>query len=68
MVTLKNKNRDINHYSPTWYQPYKNKNFAYIFIMLMNEKCQKIGTLDSHFYNSHGNDAYDQLKNVSTCN
>ena len=27
-----------------------------------------MGTLDTHMYNSHGNDAYDQLKNVSTCN
>lgn len=34
----------------------------------MNEKCQKLGLLDTHMYNSHGNDAYDQLKNVSTCN
>ena len=34
----------------------------------MNEKCQKMGLLDTHIYNSHGNDAYDQLKNISTCN
>ena len=34
----------------------------------MNEKCKKMGLRDTHIYNSHGNDAYDQLKNVSTCN
>ena len=35
---------------------------------MMNERCQKTGTLDTKFFNSHGNDAYDQLKNISTCN
>ena len=35
---------------------------------MMNEKCQKLGLLDTKMFNSHGNDAYDQLKNVSTCN
>jgi D-alanyl-D-alanine carboxypeptidase len=34
----------------------------------MNEKCVKIGLLDTKMYNSHGNDAFNQLKNVSTCN
>lgn len=34
----------------------------------MNEKVQRLGTIDTKFYNSHGNDAYDQLKNISTCN
>lgn len=33
----------------------------------MNEKCQRMGLLDTHLYNSHGNDAYDHVKNVSTC-
>jgi D-alanyl-D-alanine carboxypeptidase len=27
-----------------------------------------MGLLDTHLHNSHGNDAYDHLKNVSTCN
>ena len=35
---------------------------------MMNERCQKSGTLDTKIFNSHGNDAYDQLKNISTCN
>lgn len=35
---------------------------------MMNERCHKLGTLDTRFFNSHGNDAYDQLKNISTCN
>ena len=39
-----------------------------MFIALMNEKCQKLGLIDTHIYNSHGNDAFDQLKNTSTCN
>ena len=54
-----------------WYEQHlgnNNKNYASQFINLMNERCQKLGLLDTHFYNSHGNDAYDQNKNVSTCN
>jgi len=34
----------------------------------MNDKVQRLGTIDTRFYNSHGNDAFDQLKNISTCN
>ncbi len=29
---------------------------------------QRLGTIDTRLYNSHGNDAFDQLKNISTCN
>lgn len=65
---IKNRNKQVDPYSPDWYVPYASKNYSYIFIGLMNEKCQRVGTLDSRMFNSHGNDAYDQLKNVSTCN
>jgi D-alanyl-D-alanine carboxypeptidase len=65
---LKSKNKPIDPYNAEWYKPYVTKNYSYLFIGMMNEKCQKIGTLDTKFFNSHGNDAYDQLKNISTCN
>jgi D-alanyl-D-alanine carboxypeptidase len=65
---LKSKNKNVDPYAPDWYRPYTNKNYSYIFIGMMNERCQKIGTLDTKFFNSHGNDSYDQLKNISTCN
>ena len=71
MQFLKIKNKYFNPHNQLWYESYlenTNKNFSYLFINLMNEKCKKLGLRDTHMYNSHGNDAYDQLKNVSTCN
>ena len=65
---LKGRGKQIDPYAPDWYSKYQTKNYAYLFIGLMNEKCHKVGTLDTKLFNSHGNDAYDQLKNVSTCN
>jgi D-alanyl-D-alanine carboxypeptidase len=65
---LKTKNKNVNPETDDWYAPYSNKNYAYMFIGMMNERCMKLGTLDTKFFNSHGNDAYDQLKNISTCN
>ena len=71
MQFLKIKNKPFSPHEENWYESYlsnTNKNFSYLFINLMNEKCKNIGLRDTHLYNSHGNDAYDQLKNVSTCN
>ena len=68
---IKLRNKEVNPYKDGWYSEFlsnPNKSYSYHFINLMNEKCQKMGLIDTHFYNSHGNDAYDQLKNVSTCN
>jgi D-alanyl-D-alanine carboxypeptidase len=65
---LKFRNKQIDPYSSDWFKPYLNKNCSYIFIGMMNERCQKMGTVDTRFFNSHGNDAYEQVKNTSTCN
>lgn len=65
---LKFKNKFVDPYEADWFRPFSTKNYSYLFIGLMNEKVQKIGTLDTKIFNSHGNDAYEQLKNVSTCN
>lgn len=66
---LKVKNKRVDPHKDKWYEQYLqgNKNYMPYFISLMNEKCQKMGVLESHFYNPHGNDAFDQFKNVSTC-
>ena len=71
LQNLKMRNRSIDPTKDDWYDPYlanNNKSYAYLFITMMNEKCQRLGLLDTKVFNSHGNDAYDQLKNVSTCN
>ena len=68
MAYLKGKNKSVEMTSEGWDEQFKNKNYAYMFINMMNDKCNKIGTLDTRMVNSHGNDAFDQLKNVSTCN
>ena len=67
LVFVKGRGKNINPETPDWYKPY-NKSYSYLFIGMMNERCQKTGTIDTKFFNSHGNDAYDQLKNISTCN
>ena len=71
LQNLKLRNKNVDAHKQEWYDPYignNNKSYAYLFITMMNEKCQKLGLLDTKMFNSHGNDAYDQLKNVSTCN
>jgi len=65
---LKGRNRQVNPLTNDWYVPYIGKNFAFCFISMMNEKCNRIGTVDTKMFNCHGNDAYEQLKNISTCN
>jgi D-alanyl-D-alanine carboxypeptidase len=68
LAYLKSKNKPVDAYSDEWYKVAKHNNYAYIFINMMNEKCQRIGTTYTQIFNSHGNDAYEQLRNVSTCN
>ena len=68
LTFIKGKGRNINPEADAeWFKPY-NKNYSYLFIGMMNERCHKSGLLDTKMFNSHGNDAYDQLKNISTCN
>ena len=71
MQNLKVRNKPFNPTMDKWYEECvtnPKKSYSFLFIHMMNEKCQKLGLLDTHVYNSHGNDAFDQLKNVSTCN
>lgn len=71
LQNLKNKNKNVNPYKQLWYEDYQDpaaKSSAYLFVNLMVEKCQKMGLLDTKIYNSHGNDAFDNLRNISTCN
>ena len=63
---LKGKGRQVKPEEDGWDSPYT-KNYAYIFIGMMNERCHRAGTLDTKCNNSHGNDPYDYYKNVSTC-
>ena len=66
---LKLKNKYCDFERDNWYREYltnPNKNYSYHFIFMMNEKCQKLGLVDTKLFNSHGNDAYNQLKNIST--
>lgn len=65
------KNKTFHPHQKGWYEHFyetSNKNFSYLFINLINEKCKQIGLQETHIYNSHGNDAFDQYKNISTCN
>lgn len=71
MYNIKLRNKCCDFYKENWYGEYlvnPNKSFSYHFINMMNEKCQKLGLLDTKIFNSHGNDAYSQLKNISTSN
>ena len=67
LAFVKGRGKHINPESQNWYKSFS-KSYSYLFIGMMNERCQKMGTLDTKVFNSHGNDAYDQLKNISTCN
>lgn len=71
LQNIKMRNRSVDPLQERWYDAYlanNTKSFAYLFINMMGERCQRLGLLDTRIFNSHGNDAYDQLKNVSTCN
>lgn len=68
IINLKSRNKFVDPHKEGWYENYNNKNYSYLFIQAMNDKVQKLGSVDTKIYNSHGNDAYDQLKNISTCN
>lgn len=68
MMNLKSKNKYFDPHWDDWFEEYQAKSYSYLFINSMNEKVQRFGTIDTKFFNSHGNDAFDQLKNISTCN
>lgn len=68
MMHLKSKNKNFDLHWDGWFEEYQTKSYSYLFINAMNEKVRSFGTIDTKFFNSHGNDAFDQLKNISTCN
>ena len=72
LAHLHYRNINPHPHNRNWYDTFlpstPQKTPSYTFLTLLNEKCKKMGLLDTHLYNPHGNDAFDHFKNVSTCN